>query len=445
MRKYLIISIAATLLLSYSSFAAEFEKEEELAAFKFKTSGWGLVENETLENFGDGVTANFNKDDANNSQNDTNLLLNLKFEASKDYLKLESILEVGEIYFGDSATGGNQGLRGKNVEVRYLNVEEKYGNNWYFKVGLFLVNADPRGFVFSDGLTGASLRYETESYTTQLWSGAGTASKPGNPVTPDTYTGLTHNQRFNEDTQLTVFGAYRSTRESFTDKDLVTTQSGVSRYYWLGLNYDSQKIAGNGHVEANVILNQSQFKAENGGPTDSNNAWLGHVRLDYQVYEAWKVGLDTLATSGSDVARAGGTQVLGERKNFASPAPSSAYLLTIATNDSADDMAGSTRAVSANHIGRLDLDQGLRMAVFSVEGDLNENWSVLIRYGQIKSAYKNVTTDSTDYGREADLKVKFKASKNTSWTFEGGVFDPGSYFANQDNAKLVSLAYKLEF
>ena len=77
----------AVLLLCASAFAAEAEKEEG-TPFKFKASGWGVVENETLENFGDGVANNFDKNDPNNSTSDTNLLLNLNFEATKDNLKL---------------------------------------------------------------------------------------------------------------------------------------------------------------------------------------------------------------------------------------------------------------------------------------------------------------------------------------------------------------------
>lgn len=439
-----IVTNMTILIFCISVFAAEAEKENE-TPFEFKASGWGIVENETLENFGDGVAINFNKNDANNTVTDTNLLVNLKFAASKDNIKLESVLEIGEIYFGDTATGGNQGTRGKNIEVRHLNLEEKYGENWYFKVGLSTLSADPRGFIFVDGLTGASLRREDHSSTISLWAGSATAPKPGNPTTPDTYIGLTHKQQFSEDNQLTAFLTSRSTHESFTDKDLVTMVNGVSSYYWLGVNYDHQHILEKVHFEANAIANQSQFKAENGGTTDLNNAWLGHVRLDYEMDEGWKLGGDILATSGSDTARVGGLQVLGERKNFASPAPGAAYLLTIATSDSADDTAGSTRTVVANQIARLNLDQGLRMAVFSVEGEIAEKWGVLFRYGQIKTAQQNPVTQSSDYGSEIDLRLKFQASKYTSWILDGAIFDPGSYFVNQDNAKLITLGYRLEF
>lgn len=439
MRKLIIMKIAL-LMLCASAFAAE---AEEGVPFKFKASGWGVVENESLENFGDGVSANFDKNDTKSSTNDTNLLLNLNLEASKDNLKLVSILEVGEIFFGDTATGGAQGTRQKNIEIRELNLEEKYGESWYFKVGLLGVSADPRGFVFADNIAGASVRREGQAGDAILWAGTAAAPTPTSQTTRDTYAGYNQAYKFSESSAITGFLVYRSTRETFTEKDLVTTTAGKSQYYWLGANYDQKGIFEKGHVQVNAIMNHAQFKAEEtstSSESDSNSGWLGHIRADYEVRAGWTAGFDYLATSGTDSAG-----VLGERKNFASPAPSSAYLLTIATSDSADTAAGSTRTNAANHIGRLDLTQGLRLAVVSVEGALGENVNALIRYGQIKTAKKAAATNSDDYGSEVDLKVQFKSSKYTSWILEGAVFDPGSYFAKQDNAKLVSLAYRLDF
>lgn len=437
MRKLLVLQLVI-LMICASAFAAEAEKDE--GSFQLKTSGWGIVENESLENFGDGVGANFDKNDANNSSNDTNLLLNLGFEAKKDNLKLTSLLEVGEIFFGDSATGGGQGTRAKNIEVRELNIEEKYAENWYFKVGLFGVSADPRGFVFADIVSGGTLRHEGQSSESSLWAGTAAAPTPTNQTTRDTYVGLNHIQKFGEQSSLTGFATYRATRGTVTDSDLATTLTGESKYYWLGASYDQKGIFEKGHVQLNAIASQAQFKEANPGKSDSNNGWLAHLRADYEVHTGWTAGLDYLATSGSK-----SSNVIDERKNFASPAPSAAYLLTIATSDSADGAAGSTRTNAANQIGRLDLGEGLRLAVVSVEGALGESGSVLLRYGQIKTAVKNATTDSDDYGSEVDVKLQYKVSKYTSWILEGAVFDPGSYFANQDNAKLVSLAYRLDF
>jgi len=437
MRKLFAIKLAI-LMMCASAFAAEAEKDE--GSFQFKASGWGVVENESIENFGDGVAANFNKNDPNNSSNDTNLLMNLSFEAKKDNFKLTSILEIGEVFFGDTASGGNQGTRGKNIEVRELNLEEKYSDSWYFKVGLISVSADPRGFVFADNLAGGAVRHEGQSSESSLWAGSATAPTPTTQTTRDSYMGLNHVQKFNENSNLTGFATYRATRGTVTDTDLVTTLTGEMKYYWLGASYDQKGILEKGHVQLNAITSQAQFKEANAGKTDSNNGWLAHLRGDYEVHTGWTAGLDYLATSGSK-----SSSILSERKNFASPAPSSAYLLTIATSDSADGAAGSTRTNTANQIGRLDLGEGLRLAVVSVEGAVGENGSVLLRYGQIKTAVKNAATDSDDYGSEVDVKLQYKVSKYTSWILEGAVFDPGSYFTNQDNAKLVSLAYRLDF
>ena len=159
----------------------------------------------------------------------------------------------------------------------------------------------------------------------------------------------------------------------------------------------------------------------------------------------WGLGLDALGTSGSSDSRVSGAQVISKRKNFASPDPSQAYLLTVATNDGADDGAGSARATTANQLGRLDLDQGLRIGILSLSKIFNEKWDGLVRYGKIQSAAENTATTSSDYGSEVDLKIKFKASANTSWLFEGGIFTPGKFFANKDAAKLLSLKYRLDF
>lgn len=250
MRKLIVMKLAV-LMLCASAFAAD---AEEGTPFKFKASGWGVVENESLENFGDGVAANFDKNDPNSSTTDTNLLLNLNFEASKDNLKLTTILEVGEVFFGDAGTGGNQGTRGKNIEVRELNLEEKYGDNWYFKVGLLGVSADPRGFVFADNIAGASVRREGQSGDGILWAGAAAGTTPTTRTTRDTYAGYNQAYKFNEESALTGFLVYRSTRETFTEKDLVTTTAGKSTYYWAGVNYDQKGIFEKGHVQVNAIL-----------------------------------------------------------------------------------------------------------------------------------------------------------------------------------------------
>lgn len=199
------------------------------------------------------------------------------------------------------------------------------------------------------------------------------------------------------------------------------------------------------NLELNVIADLSEFKADAGGSTDKNSAWLAHTRIDHSLGNSWNLGLDLLGTSGSADTRVSGAQVVGHRNNFASPNPSASYLLTIATNDGGDDAAGSVRLKTPNQIARLDLDEGLHLAVISLSKSINDKLDGLVRVGQIKTGSENSGTNSSDYGKEVDLKLNYKSSVNTTWIFEAGIFNPGKYFVNQDSAKLTTLKYKLDF
>lgn len=417
--------------------------------WKFKFGGWAFIEYESLKNIGDGITSPYDSNDAFSQQHDTNLLSNLQFTATKDRLTFDSILEVGEVFFGDPPaasgggdTGGSQGLRAKIIELRNFNLQEEFSKNWFFKAGLWSVNADPRGFILSDHHAGAQVRHEDEITSTQLWYADATDSKPGKTVTGDSYVGLSHNQKYGEN-NYTAFAVHRSTRESFVDKDLVTNVTGESKYTWLGVNNVMKNTLGLTNFEQSVIVDQSNFKGDHGGPTDSNNGWLAHVRADKDLEDGWNLALDALGTSGVDDSRANGTQVLGQRKNFASPDPSEAYLLTVVTSDGADEAPGSAR--TTNNPGRLDLDEGLRMAVFTVSKNFGEKVETFVRYGQVMTAVAKLGTDSKDYGHEIDLHVKYKSTKNTSWILDYGLFTPGKYFTQRDEASLTSLRYRLEF
>lgn len=171
------------------------------------------------------------------------------------------------------------------------------------------------------------------------------------------------------------------------------------------------------NVEANLILGQSQFKSLDGVSSDTNSGYLFHFRTDLE--EAGIVfGLDGLTTSGVADSRSGTSQILGKRKNFAFPNPSSAYLLTVATNDGGDDATGSLRTTTANNPGRLDLDEGLRLGILIAEKQFGEKFSTMIRYGSLKSAVARQSTSSDDYGYEADIRLRYRSTEMTSWTLE---------------------------
>lgn len=419
---------------------------EKPEGWKFDFSGYFAAEQEVTQNFGDFPANNFDSKDSNSDQTNTNILSNLQLNISKSNLKFESLLEIGEVFYGDSTTGGEQGLRSRIIELRNFDVEQNYTKNWSTKVGLWTVNADPRGFVLSDNYSGAQIKHETEKGSTSLWYVRAIEAHP--PTTDkirDTYVGLNQILKPNDKLSYNFFATYRSTKETFYDQDLATNTLGLSQYYWLGMNSVQSQIFDKTNLEYNLILNQSQFKSDDGLSKDNNSSWLGHIRLDREINSQVSLGLDALATSGSSDAQVSGVSVLGKRKGYATVDPSQAYLLTIATSDSVDDTAGSVRTTTRNHIGRLDLSEGLRIGVLSVNYKLNDEWEFLARYGFIKTGSENSSTHSTHYGDETDVRIRYNATAITSWTLEAGQFNPGDYFVNRDSARLISLKYKVIF
>ncbi len=416
--------------------------------WKFNFAGWVFVEHESVKNIGDGLTQLFDSNDPKSQQSDTNLLSNFQFTAQKQSITFDSLLEVGEVFFGDTSaangggdSGGAQGLRGKIIEVRNLNLQEEFSPNWFFKVGLLSINADPRGFILSDHHAGAQIRLDKELSSSQIWFADATKSKPGTTVRGDTYVGLSHNQKYGEN-NYTAFATYRSTRDTFVDTDLVTNVEGQSTYLWVGANNVMKNIIGLTQFEVNAIIDQAQFKGNDGGPTDNNTGWLAHVHLDKDVEGGFNFGFDALGTSGSNDGRTGGVQILGRRKNFASPDPGHSYLLTVVSSDGADDAPGSVRGTNP---GKIDLDEGIRIFVVTANKTFGEKWETFLRYGQVMSGVANSATDSSDYGHEVDLHLKYKSTANTSWFLDYGLFTPGKYFAQRDEASLTSLRYRLDF
>ena len=411
--------------------------------WKFKFSGWLIGEHESFENFGDGVTTQFSNSDPYSRQQDTNLLANFQFNATKGTVMFQSILEVGEVFFGDSSTGGNQGLRKNNIEVRNLFVQEEFTKDWFFQLGLLSFSSDPRGFILADHYAGAMLRHEADGVASNLWYADATDSKPGTTANKDSYLGLNYDQKYNKKDSFSGFAVYRSTRESFVDTDTVTSlANGKSEYAWLGANSISKDLGGL-NLEINAIVSQSKFTATT-GQTDSNMGWLAHFKLDADAGDGWNFALDGLGTSGANDSRSGTSQVLGKRKNFASPNPSSAYLLTVVTNDG-NDLAPGSLLQPANVIGRLDLDEGLRLFIATINKTFGEKIETYIRYGKINSSVKRLSTGSDDFGSEIDLHLSYKSTANTSWILDWGSFMPGSFFASKDTANLTSLKYKLDF
>lgn len=418
-------------------------------SWSYKFGGWIFFENESFTNFGEGLNSAtiFNSNSTNSYQTNTNFLADIQFSASKGPILFDSIYEIGTVYFGDSQTGGNQGARGKIVEVRNFYVQEELQKKLFFKIGLWSVLSDPRGFILSDNYAGAQVRYEDDNYNSQLWYAVASDSRPNSITNRDSYVGLLHTQKYFTDSVLSLFFTARGTRETFVDDDLVS-YSGKSTYNWLGFNNINKKIYSFLNLETGAIIGQAKFSADS-GPTDNNTSSLIQAKVDFEAMGGYNFALEGVATSGSaDSRTSSNKKILGRRKNFASPNPSSIYLLTVATNDGGDDGPGSVRSHTdgeIDQIGRLDTDEGLQIAVASVGKSFGDKLELLTRYGVLKSTVKRTLTDSNDYGSEYDFVFKYHTSKMTTWVIEYGSFKPGGFFVSRDSASLLSLRYRLDF
>lgn len=417
-----------------------------------KMLGWMSVEHENFKNFGDQISsaANaFNSADVNSQNSNMNAIATFGFSAEKSSHQFVSLFEVGEVYFGETTTGGSQGLRSKNIEIRNLYVEEKLNHKWSVLLGLRSLSSDPRGFILKDEYAGWSLSRKYENLTSSFWQAEAVNSKPGTTAVRDQYLGFSHGIQMSEKSVFNLFGVYRNTRETFADSiDLITEYSGKSEYNWLGVQGSHRFDSGFG-LEGSAILSNAKYKGENAaegtGATDSTNSWLAHFQLDKEFGSGWSIGAQQLMTPGSNDSRtATDRRILGRRKNFASPSPSSAYLLTVATNDGRDEAAGSLRA-GDRIIGRLDIDEGLQVSILSLKKSFLDKFEALIRYGMLKTAVVRTSTSSADYGTESDLVLTYNFDKHAQFISEYGVFKPGAFFTNRDEASLLSFRYKLNF
>jgi hypothetical protein len=431
------------------------DKPAEQAAVKdwdFKLLGWMSVEHENFKNFGDQISsaANaFNSADPNNQNSNMNAIAVFGFSAEKSSHQFVSLFEVGEVYFGETTSGGSQGLRSKNIEVRNLYVEEKLNDKWSVLLGLRSVASDPRGFILKDEYAGWSLSRKHENLTSSFWQAEAVNSKPGTTAIRDQYLGFSHGIQMSEKSVFNLFGVYRNTRETFADSiDLITEYSGKSEYNWLGVQGSHRFDSGFG-LEGSAILSNAKYKGENAaegaGATDSTNSWLAHLQLDKEFGSGWSIGAQQLMTPGSNDSRtATDRRILGRRKNFASPSPSSAYLLTVATSDGRDEAAGSLRA-GDRIIGRLDIDEGLQVSILSLKKSFLDKFEALIRYGMLKTAVVRTSTSSADYGTESDVVLTYNFDQQAQFISEYGVFKPGAFFTNREEASLLSFRYKLNF
>lgn len=432
----------------------EGDKPEE-SPLQFKFSGFAWVEQERTQKFGyDKPTSsslrtvpNFIGEDPQASQGNTTFMTSLNFELKKDRTTLGSLFQVGEIYFGDTPTGGAQGTsrRGDIFLVRNLYLSHELNEKYGMKAGRMLINSDPRTFIFSDDIMAAQLAYKTDLSEGQLWYGSSSKSRAGAVRGKDQYFGFSGTLGFLSQMKGTAFAVYRNqTGASFAQSNgsggfnSVTTEA---HYLWAGGTFDYDALNPLG-LQFTIIGNWANAKL--GTEEDRLNAYLADLKLTYALGGApITFSLEGLATSGAkDVTDSGsGNQILGRRKNFVSPIGAS-YLLTVASSDGADDAPGVPKQ---SVIAGLNQDEGLRMAVFTLNANLTNKFSGFVRYGHIRSAVGSGATGSNYLGDEADLGAVYQLTPSTSAQLDYGRFFPGAFFVRKGTAELAAAKLKFSF
>lgn len=422
----------------------------------FKASGFAHVEWEQTANFGyngtstgQGNITNFDSTQANNKQSVVSLLSNVQFDLSKDKTTLTSILEVGEILDGESASGGSVGGRAKILEIRNLYLTQAFDANWTFKAGLMTLQSDPNAYVVADHYSSALVSYSKDNISANVWRAKAANNKPGLSTTstsfvnPDNYTGFWIQDQFNDSHKGHLYGVYRNTTENLWDSTGAAQVQGATNYSWLGLTFDHTFAEG---VTLNwtAIGNQGSWKADSGSLSDTYSASLLDARFGYSV-KKWNTdfvleGMSTTGASDQVSSAGGGLSSIGKRKSFAANGVS--YLLTIATSDGLDEAPGVPKE---SVIGGINQSEGLQIVVLKANTTFSDKWSGFIRYGSVKSATVSSTTNSNNLGSEVDVQATYQLSKGALLQFDGAIFSPGSYFTKKDAAQFFGTRWKFSF
>jgi hypothetical protein len=242
------------------------------APIQVKVSGFSAVEYERSSNFGYDIgttttaaATNFDAAATGNKQSNFNFLSDIQFDISKDRTTLTTLIEFGEIYFGDSNSGGAQGARSRIVELRNLFLTHSLSDWINFKGGIFNIQSDPRSFILNDSYGAFQANYTTDIISGSVWYANATSTAPGTTYASanNDYAGFSGSLALLSGFKHTLYGVYRKTRESFYNTALTELLTGNSEYYWLGGTVEYGII----HpltTEVTVIGNWSKFAPDTG-------------------------------------------------------------------------------------------------------------------------------------------------------------------------------------
>lgn len=438
------------------------EIKPEEAPLKTLVSGFAFTEFENLKNFGSS-NKNFNSASGDGSgKSDLTFLSNIAIEFSKDRTKLNTLLEVGEIYYGgggvnNSATsepsttdsGGAQGARGRILEVRNIYLNHEYSERLSFKSGLMTINSDPRGFIFSDHIAAIQAEYKSDLTDGMIWFGkASSASNRGstgfgssNTLGKNYYAGFNSAFPVSSAFKLNLYGLsqFKNTQTWVLPDGNSTSVTPSTFYGWLGSQLEFN-IVENLTLQLNGIYNKT--KVTSGSYSDKNSAYLADTKLSYtNPNSSFSLSAEALMTSGSSGATSGGNSIMGSNKGFHSSVDTS-YLLTLATSDGVDDAPGAPRSGT---IAPMSQTEGLELGVLTASMTFTKRTSGFLRYGNLRTHKVVDGTNSRNLGSEYDLSVVHQLNPSTQVQFDAAMLTPGSATGLKDKATLAATKFRFSF
>ena len=445
------------------------EKAPEESPLTTKVSGFAYAEGEWLSHYGSSAQ-NFSKERIRTGKTDVTFMSNLGIEFAKDRTHLNTLFEIGEIYYGEGTTpdavggsgtanssGGGQGGRGRIVEVRNIYLTHEYSEKLSFKTGLLTIASDPRGLVFNDQIAAGQIDYKSDLSDGMIWVGKANAASnrnnggfnSANTAGKNYFAGFSGTLSPLSAIKANLFGLARF---SNTQEWIAPDGSGASivpttNTYWLGANvqYDL-----NDAVNFQLAGIGDSVHAKSGDFKQSHNAFLADAKLSYtNPHSSFGVSLEGLMTpgrSGSTAANANGDDrpIMGQSRGFSS-VTDTAYLTTLATSDGLDDAVGAFR--SSGLVAPLSQPEGLRIGVLTTSMTFTKRTSGLLRYGVFSTAHAVGDTGSKELGREADAMVLHQLNPSTQLQLDGAMLWPGAAegAAHQATATLVAGKMKFSF
>lgn len=420
-----------------------------------KVSGMSWFEYESSANFGfDAGTeeqkaiGNFDRDETDAHQENMTMFANLGLDLSKDLTTFSTLIEIGEVYFGDEPSGGGEGAGATNtVELRNFFLDQQLVDGVHVRAGIMSLASDPRAFIYSNHVTSFQISYESDLTEAQVWLANATKSQPGEEHELDQYVGVLGSIGFFSQFRGTVFLTTRHLKNDTlfveTGKNAKGSEvAGDSLFYWYGftLDYDALNPLA---MQTTFIYNTSDTKLEN-DDQDKTSAFLADARLSY----AWTkpqitATFESLMTSGTadSVDSKTGARIKGQEGGFNSPVAAS-YLLTIATSDGVDDAPGTPKQ---SIIGELGNPDGLQVSVLTLATNFGKSVTTFLRGGTLGTAEQSEGIESKAKGSEVDFGFIYQLTPSATFQADYARFMPGSYFEKRDAAELSALKLKFSF